>query len=129
MLPSRESSSTEGGPNERSAGGPGQVVKSTQAVSDLRLRGLFSFLKEQSALDLGLRDTVLRSQIFVPQQQFLIDGAGDVGQHASPNHFLPLWLIELKRSWIVVLIEAVEKAIRRDSSRLQAPPFQTGRIS
>src|ERR1017187_4515420 len=32
----------------------------------------------------------LCSQIFVPQQQFLIDGAGDVGQHASPNHFVPL---------------------------------------
>jgi hypothetical protein len=32
----------------------------------------------------------LRSQIFVSQQQFLIDGAGDVGQHASPNHFVPL---------------------------------------
>src|ERR1022692_1327452 len=55
-------------------------------VSDLRQRGLVSFRKEQSALDLGLQDTVLRSQIFVPQQQFLIDGAGDVGQHASPVH-------------------------------------------
>src|ERR1019366_3094511 len=42
--------------------------------------------KKQSALDLGFQDTVLRSQIFVPQQQFLIDGAGDVGQHASPVH-------------------------------------------
>src|ERR1022692_462675 len=55
-------------------------------VSDLRERGLVSFRKEQSALDLGLQDTVLRSQIFVPHQQFLIDGAGDVGQHASPVH-------------------------------------------
>src|ERR1039458_7111508 len=55
-------------------------------VSDLRQRGLVSFRKKQSALDLGLQDTVLRSQIFVPHQQFLIDGAGDVGQHASPNH-------------------------------------------
>jgi hypothetical protein len=62
---------------------------------------------------------VLRSQIFVSQQQFLIDGAGDVGQHASPNHFVPLWLIELKRSWIVVLIEAVEKPAIPDSSRMR----------
>jgi hypothetical protein len=46
--------------------------------------------------------------------EFLIDGAGDVGQHASPNHFVPLWLIELRESWIVGLIEAVEKAIRRN---------------
>src|SRR5664280_2392127 len=100
-----------------------------QAVSDLRQRGLVSFRKEQSALDLGFQDTVLRGQIFVPQQQFLIDGAGDVGQHASPNHFCASWLMELRRSWIVGLIEALEKAIRRDSSRLQASPFQTGRIS
>src|ERR1017187_4894254 len=85
-----------------------------EAVSDLGQRGLVSFRKKQPALDLGFQDTVFRSQIFVPQQQFLIDGAGDVGQHASPNHFVPLWLIELKRSWIVVLIEAVEKAIRGD---------------
>src|ERR1039457_1286026 len=55
-----------------------------EAVSDLRERGLVSFRKEHSALDLGFQDTVLRSQIFVPQQQFVIDGAGDVGQHASP---------------------------------------------
>jgi hypothetical protein len=33
---------------------------------------------------------ILRSQIFVPQQQLLIDGAGDVGQHASPNNSVPL---------------------------------------
>jgi hypothetical protein len=59
-------------------------------VSDLRERGLVSFRQEQSALDLGFQDTVLCRQIFVPQQQFLIDGAGDVGQHASPNHFVPL---------------------------------------
>jgi hypothetical protein len=59
-------------------------------VSDLRQRGLVSFRQEQSALDLGFQDAVLRGQIFVPQQQFLIDGAGDVGQHASPNHFVPL---------------------------------------
>src|ERR1019366_1837580 len=74
-------------------------------------------------LSIILTIRVLRSQIFVPQQQFLIDGAGDVGQHANPNHFVPLRLIELKRSWIVVLIEAVEKAIARDNSRLQASPF------
>jgi hypothetical protein len=42
-----------------------------QAVSDLRQRGLVSFRKEQSALDLGFQDTVLRSQIFVSQQQLL----------------------------------------------------------
>ena len=101
----------------------------TIRVSDLRQRGLVSFRKKQSALDLGFQDTVLRSQIFVPHQQFLIDGARDVGQHASPNHFCASWLMELRRSWIVGLIEALEKAIRRDSSRLQASPFQTGRIS
>src|ERR1022692_1822284 len=43
----------------------------TIRVSDLRQRGLVSSRKEQSALDLGFQDTVLRSQIFVPQQQFL----------------------------------------------------------
>src|ERR1017187_2350875 len=58
----------------------------TIRVSDLRQRGLVSFRKKQSALDLGFQDTVLRSQIFVPQQQLLIDGAGDVGRHASPVH-------------------------------------------
>jgi len=63
---------------------------SKQTNHRLRSRRLVSFRQEQSALDLGLQDTVLRSQIFVPQQQFLIDGAGDVGQHASPNHSVPL---------------------------------------
>src|SRR5450759_5236516 len=44
------------------------------------------FRSPRSSLDSAIQDTVLRSQIFVPQQQFLIDGAGDVGQHASPVH-------------------------------------------
>jgi len=34
----------------------------------------------------------------------------------------------VRRRWIVGLIETAEKAIRRDSSRLQAAPFQTGRF-
>jgi hypothetical protein len=29
---------------------------------------------------------VLCSQIFVPQQKFLVYGSGDVSKHASPNH-------------------------------------------
>jgi hypothetical protein len=29
---------------------------------------------------------VLCSQIFVPQEKFLVYGSGDVSQHASPNH-------------------------------------------
>jgi hypothetical protein len=45
---------------------------STQAVTDLGQRRLFSFGKEQPTLDLASQNPVLLRQIFVSQQQFLI---------------------------------------------------------
>src|ERR1035441_9820972 len=40
------------------------------------------FLFPLRLIELG----VLCSQIFVPQEKFLVYGSGDVSQHASPNH-------------------------------------------
>src|ERR1035438_2996775 len=51
-----------------------------------------------------------------------------VGPACEPKPFCSSGLIELRGSWIVGLIERVEKAIRRDNSRLQAAPFQTVRF-
>src|SRR5664279_3529885 len=81
-------------------------------VSDLRQRNLVSFRQEQPALDLGFQDTVLRSQIFVPHQQFLIDGAGDVGQHASPVHSRALPKVD-RRTRIVHALEVSESSWAR----------------
>jgi hypothetical protein len=41
----------------------------------------------------AFRDTVFCSQIFVPHQQLLIHSAGDIGQHASPNHLFLLVVV------------------------------------
>jgi serine/threonine protein kinase len=48
--------------------------------------------KQQSTLDLTSQDPVLCGQIFVPQQEFLIDRSGDVGHHARPKHFRSPWI-------------------------------------
>jgi hypothetical protein len=36
--------------------------------------------------DLTSPDAVLRRQIFVSQQEFLIDCSGDIGEQARPKH-------------------------------------------
>jgi hypothetical protein len=40
----------------------------------------------QSTLDLALEDPVLRHQIFVLQEEFLVDRASDIGEHSFPTH-------------------------------------------
>jgi len=60
-------------------------------VSDLGQRNLLAFRKQQATLDLISQDPVLRRQILVPQQEFLIDRSGDLSQHACPKHLgIPL---------------------------------------
>src|SRR6267378_7806396 len=59
---------------------------STQAVSDLRQCCFFSFRKQQPIFDLPSQDPVLRRQIFVSQQEFLIDCSRDIGEQARPKH-------------------------------------------
>src|SRR6266849_5252977 len=59
---------------------------STQAVSDLRQCCFFSFRKQQPILDLPSQDPVLRRQIFVSQQEFLIDCSGDISEQPHPEH-------------------------------------------
>jgi hypothetical protein len=44
------------------------------------------FGKEQPTLDLASQNPVLRRQIFVSQQEFLIDCSGDIGEQARPEH-------------------------------------------
>jgi hypothetical protein len=39
------------------------------------------------ALDLASENPVLGRQIFIAQQEFLIDHTGDIGQHTRPTHF------------------------------------------
>jgi len=55
-------------------------------VSDLRQCCFFSSRKHQPILDLPSQDPVLRRQIFVSQQKFLIDCSGDIGKQARPKH-------------------------------------------
>jgi len=58
-------------------------------VSDLRQCCFFSFRKQQPTLDLPSQDPVLRRQIFVSQQEFMIDCSGDIGEQARPKHSRP----------------------------------------
>ena len=66
----------------------------------------------QEALSLDSR--ALHGVVFDRSARPRNEWKGRACQHASPNHFVPLRLIELGGSWIVGLIEAAEKAIRRD---------------
>jgi len=63
------------------------AATSTQAVSDLRQCYIFSFRKQQPIRDLPSQDPVLRRQIFVSQQEFLIDCSADIGERARPKYF------------------------------------------
>src|SRR6266404_4045557 len=82
---------------------------STQAVSDLGQCRLFSFRKQQPTLDLTSQDAVLRRQIFVSQQEFLIDCSGDIGEQARPKHLrFPCNLDFVKRE-IVGAVSRLEK--------------------
>jgi hypothetical protein len=58
-------------------------------VTDLGQRRLFSFGKVQPILDLASENPVTRRQIFVSQQEFLIDCSGDIGEQARPEHLPP----------------------------------------
>src|SRR5258708_33726476 len=53
-----------------------------------RSRPVSLFLLLKAAADPGsdLSDPVLRRQIFVSQQEFLIDCSGDIGEQARPKH-------------------------------------------
>ena len=55
-------------------------------MSDLRQCCFFSFRKQQPILDLPSQDPVLRRQIFVSQQEFLIDCSADMRDQARPKH-------------------------------------------
>jgi len=55
---------------------------SSQSVGNLGQASPFSIGKQQAALDLCFQNVVLRCQILIPQQEFLIDCSRDVGQHA-----------------------------------------------
>jgi hypothetical protein len=65
-----------------------------------------------ATLDLTSEDPVLCPQIFVLQQEFLIDHSGDVGQHPRPKHLgFPLNL-QPRESEIVDAVFQSEKSIR-----------------
>ena len=49
-------------------------------------RRLFSFGKEQPTRDLASQNPILRHQIFISQQEFLIDCSGDIGGQVRPEH-------------------------------------------
>src|SRR5258706_12927804 len=88
---------------------------STQAVSDLGQCRLFSFRKQQPTLDLTSQDPVLRRQIFVSQQKFLIHRSGEIGEQARPKHLGFPCNPYLRASEIVGAVSASEKSIRRAS--------------
>ena len=71
----------------------------------------------------GLLTRVLRSQIFVPRQQFLIDGAGDVGQHASPVHSRASLKLIVEPGLYVLL--RFQKAAVRGNYETGNQPFQS----
>src|SRR5260221_2855727 len=87
---------------------------STQAVSDLGQCRLFSFRKQQPTLDLTSQDAVLRRQIFVSQQEFLIHCSGDIGEQARKASWIPCNLY-LRESEIVGADSVSEKPIRKGS--------------
>jgi hypothetical protein len=84
----------------------------SEPLGDFSQCGLFTFRKQQSALDLTSQDPVLCPKIFVPQQEFLVDRSGDVRHHPRPKHFgFPLAL-QRRESEIVDAVFQSEKSIR-----------------
>src|SRR5882762_7044166 len=87
----------------------------TASFRDLRQYCFFSFRKQQPIFDLPSQDPVLRRQIFVSQQEFLIDCSGDIGEQARPKHLrFPCNLDFVKRE-IVGAVSKSEKPIRKGS--------------
>src|SRR5262249_36449376 len=69
--------------------------------------------KQQPTLDLTSQDPVLRRQIFVSQQEFLIDCSGDIGEQARPKHLGLLCNLQLRESEIVGAVSGSTKPIRK----------------
>src|SRR6266404_4707164 len=60
-----------------------------QLVAHVRQRGMFAVAESNAPLDLVTQNPLFRDQIFVAQQQFLIDRPCDVCQPDLPVHRLP----------------------------------------
>jgi hypothetical protein len=54
-------------------------------VSDFRKRDSFRVGKTQPRRQLGPQDPILGGEVFVPQQKFLVDGAGHVSEKSHPS--------------------------------------------
>jgi len=59
--------------------------------------GSFSIGKVQPALDLGFENAIFSHEIFIAQEQFLVDRSGDIGQQARPVHSNPSF--DQKSKW------------------------------
>jgi hypothetical protein len=55
-----------------------------QTLADFRERGPLSIIEPEARGEMRLQNPVLRSEVFVPKHQLLIDEAGDVGPERSP---------------------------------------------
>ncbi len=69
-------------------GGCGDLLQrlSAKTMADLAQGGPLGVGQQESAFQLGFEDAVLGGEIFIAQQELLIDRPGDVGEHASPIH-------------------------------------------
>ena len=57
-------------------------------MTDLAQGGALGLGQQEPAFQLGFEDAVLGGEIFIAQQELLIDRPGDVGENASPVHLL-----------------------------------------
>ena len=61
-----------------------------QLLTDFGERLAFAVRQPYTARDLVAQNAIFRDEIFITQQQFLIDGPGDIRQQVFPVHALSL---------------------------------------
>jgi hypothetical protein len=61
-----------------------------QSMANLAEPRSLGIREPQASLQGRLQDPILGNQIFIPQQQLLVHGPGDICQDACPLHKLPL---------------------------------------
>jgi len=89
-------------------------------VNVIHRTGPLNWGRARPTLDLPSQDPVLRRQIFVSQQEFLIHCSGVIGEQVRPKHLGFPCNLSLRESEIVGAVSGSEKAIRK-SEPVQNP--------
>src|SRR5256884_797088 len=91
-------------------------------VNVIHRTGPLNWGRARPILDLPSQDPVLRRQIFVSQQEFLIDYSRDIGEQARPKHFKTSLNLTVERGLYTLL--RFQNQLCRKIARPETKPFQ-----